>query len=249
MRTIFIGILALLMSGCADGDTRARKMELAKRARFLKDMGVSKDESLPPNFVECPTSYYFSTTFFNKKSWKYNIANTEAASSFSQGTRSHSVDDKLSIEDLKRCFEILDQLRHGFIDHVITQSFDNYDIIRLTGSDNEFHTINPQIAHIISTAFDRNIETGETKPLYSLLIPVSVKCEDDWKVKKNKGYPFSVSYKQPQGRCYFGNHNFRFGFSASQKYTIALDGYYEIHPEFPDNNLIVKIERYGFLRE
>lgn len=76
---------------------------------------------------------------------------------------------------------------------------------------------------------------------------MSVTCENTWLAKQYTQYPFRVLFKQPEGKCRFSANNYELELSPQEKIVIALNGSYEIDPEYPDKVMLVKIENFGFL--
>jgi len=244
MQKIVAGFIMLLIGGCASHDS----LELAAPISLQRN-DVPKKEETYNKIVECPYSYYWSTQPFTPESLSCNAAEAKQVKvgPYRTGFDSRILDNAPSVDDFKMCSKIIKKMIHEPVEYEMLQLFDAQEVTEITRTDTNLHNINPQVAYLINTYYKKDPDTDQ-KIKHNIYIPITVKCDNSWKVKQSNKRPYLTVFQQPKGKCHFSSQDYKFEPSSSENITVVVEGYYELDPEYQGKNMIIKIEKYGFVR-
>lgn len=249
MQKLMVLALAIVFESCVPNPHMTdENSEVDATSLRLEGDKARKDQTLPSSFTQCPDNFYWSTKKFSQESLEYSYVrgDNEVIGPFKSGFGSHSVD--LSEEERRVCEAISDKIKGiSSMEYNLYQHFDGKEVLSIVKPDNDFHDVAPRMAYIENSAYRFDKKENIKYELYRLNIPVSVKCENSWSVKKYERYPFRAFFRQPKGKCHFSTQNYELELSQQEKVTIAINGFYEQDAEYPGKIVIVKIDSFGFL--
>jgi hypothetical protein len=250
LQKLLIIVLIILFDGCApyrDIEDRTGNPE-SIRSRF-ETVKMAKNQSLPQSFVQCSESFYWSTEKFASESLEYGYVQGKDPKygPIKAGFNSVHINYIPSEDESRICEDIGDKIRGVLLtEHNVYQQFDAQEVLKAVQSGSGFNNVAPQMAYIENIAYKME-DNGKKEEIYRVSIPVKVVCENNWSVKEYVQYPFRAYFQQPKGKCKFSTKGYDLKMSPHEKFTIALNGFYEIDSEYPDKIMIVNIDSYGFL--
>ena len=219
-----------------------------------------KTRILPSGFVECNTSFYWTVPLFETSiiinspyytgpnSIVLVRADNTTTGPFRSGTNWSSGFD-LTQSQATVCHDIkqrIDGDSGTFMEYRFLQSFDLQQAKNVLKDGGDFQPIETGSSFIDNKAYRYDGKKITDELAYVVTLPLSTICENPWMIKSDPQDAARAILKAPDGKCRFSLENYTLELSSGKKIQIALQGYYENDPEYPDQRLMVMIERYGF---
>jgi hypothetical protein len=221
--------------------------------------GYIETQQIPPDYVKCRDSFYWNTMKFEENASIFSSTDDKYAGQMNimagnpinghtrSGTQSKMGGSKLPEKERLLCYDIFKILSNITSDNQIYQFFE-YKAIKevISSNNNEFKELEEKSAVIDKFVFDFDDKTKTKIYKDRLIFPVSVTCEKKWSVKRDPTSTTRAIFKEPEGRCNFSSEGHELKLLSGEKVLVALSGYYEADPKYPDKRILVMIERYGF---
>lgn len=250
MLKLLIYLYMTILCGCG--------LEYRDNSTIFGHISNHQKRVLPESFVECLDGYYFTTNRFfeesfidkssvRQKNMIYVLASTPDTGPHRSGTFFRGGFNG-GYDNLLVCHEIYGKLIGlGFMDtNTLYQYFDREKVKNLINIHNS-EAIEEALA-VLHTDFYEYPDgsSKEEKYSYSISIPLDVKCENKWQVKRDLTHPLKVIFKEPDGRCIFSTRDYDFTLLSGKKVVVAINGFYEKDSELDNKRILVEISRFGF---
>ena len=233
------------------------KTLIACSSLLLASACANKTRNLPPEYVECDNQVYWTLGHFylstkidrstSRQLGKMAISADNHSQSFDRNDSTQG-NFHLPKYEAQLCRQVYLRIAGDYdkkVQREIYQYFDYEYIYELVKSSKNYQEIDNNMVQLKNfnvrpISFDLNQVISQTS------FQGSAWCEQKWSVKPDPENPSYIIFKAPQGKCYFSIFDQEVEIATGQKLIIAVLGYYEKDPQFPENQMRVTIEKFGF---
>lgn len=236
-----------IFSSCASKDPHINGTQLRQTMSGNNDLIETTKE-----FINCNMSIAWETPNFEEHVYASNVMDDSDVTVKTKKNSEENFDSfafihggNLNGKHQEICNEIQSTLTgNGLLtDYRIYQTL-AFKQKRISDLSNEFKSVNTGGSLLYNQAYKYIKDSNNKDVIYSVWLPVSVTCENQWKLKYDPDISRAI-VGVPEGKCNFILNDYTVELSTGKKLNIFMEGHYQIDSA-SRNKMMVKIERYGF---